>query len=128
MNEESERVESVPFVVDGVTYELPGEWATLVAENLQQHRVLYDNEQDAESDVAAAHKIEDFLVGRTSAPVNLTIDEGLPVAKNLDVILLGAIKTEDEAAEAQIRALYGALDARLEQHLRERYGPRGPGR
>jgi hypothetical protein len=111
---------NVPFEVEGMTYELSEEWATLAAENLRQVRVLSNDERDAETAVAAADKIEDFLVGRTLAPIEPTIDEGLPLSKTLDVILVGAIQTKDETAEAQIRALFRALNARLERHLRER--------
>jgi hypothetical protein len=114
----------VPFEVDGKVYSLGEKWATLSAENLRGNRVTSSDEQDAESAVALADKIEDYLVGNTSAPIEVTIDEGLPMSKNLDAILLGAIQTKDAAAEAQrMRALYEALDARLKRHLEERYGP-----
>ena len=43
-------------------------------------------------------KIEDYLVTRTTAPIEVTIDEGLHIGRNLDAILIGAIKTRDEPA------------------------------
>jgi hypothetical protein len=99
-----------------------------LAKNLRQDRITSNDERDAESAVALADKIEDYLVGNTSAPIEITIDEGLRMSKNLDAVLVGAVKTKDETAEKQIRALYEARDARLKRHLEERYGPRGPGR
>jgi hypothetical protein len=113
----------VPFEVDGRGYELGEKWATLSAENLRQERIRSHDESDAEAAVAVADKIEHYLVGNVSAPIAVTIDEGLRMTKNLDAMLVGAIQTKDTIAETQIRALFEALDARLKRHLGERHGP-----
>lgn len=101
----------VPFEVDGKVYELGEEWATLSAENLRREKVWSENKEDAAFAVSLADKIEDYLVGRTLLPIPVTINEGHSLSRNLDAILVGAIKTKDETAEAQIRALYEALHA-----------------
>jgi hypothetical protein len=77
----------VPSEVDGNVYSLGEKWATVSAENLRQDRVTSNDERDAEAAVALADKIEDYLVGNTTALIEVTIDEGRRMLLMLDAFL-----------------------------------------
>jgi hypothetical protein len=61
---------TVPFEVDGKTYELADRAATIMVEDLRHLRTAA---HDAEASLSAANKIEDYLVGRETIPVRLTM-------------------------------------------------------
>jgi hypothetical protein len=79
---------------------------------LRRLRSITQDQAQADAAIAAADKIEDYLVGNITAPIQLTEDESLPFLKNLEALRVGAIKSKDKNLDRQLKALWDALDQR----------------